>query len=163
DVETGQRGFVITGDEAFLTPYTDAISEIGALRNDFAQVIEEDTPPPRRDILINDLITRRLKISAQVIALVRAGKQSEASEIVKDGAGKAAMDSIRAMVHEAGIERAKRLALQQKRQDVISTAARITEIVGIIVLALAAANVIRQSRLAIAAQRKADESQAAAV
>ena len=52
DVETGQRGFLITGQQAFLRPYEEAVGELGEVRRSVHQRI------PRRSA--NRLMLTRL-------------------------------------------------------------------------------------------------------
>src|SRR4029077_9851857 len=39
DAETGQRGFLLTGDERYLAPYTEALARIAAQRDQLAWLV----------------------------------------------------------------------------------------------------------------------------
>src|SRR5690242_2003628 len=42
DAETGQRGYLITGDKSYLAPYNSAVSEIGATLKDLRDLVGQD-------------------------------------------------------------------------------------------------------------------------
>lgn len=96
DAETGERGYVITGNEVFLAPYHNAVRSL-------------ETNLPRLQELITDEEGRRLLASvidasqaqrafiAQVLEARRASEQ-EAQALVSEQTGKRHMDRIRAGV-----------------------------------------------------------------
>ena len=93
DVESGQRGFAITGNPVFLEPYSRARSQIGpafaALRAD----------PGTLDVHALEVLSApKIKISAAVIATRWASGQNAAMAIISSGRGKIAMDIFRAQV-----------------------------------------------------------------
>ncbi|MBL8049682.1 MAG: CHASE3 domain-containing protein [Anaerolineales bacterium] len=98
DAETSQRGYVITGDEAYLEPYYNAInSETGVRRNlEELQSLTANKPQQqtRLEYLI-PLIDERLKVIAQVIHQREEAGFESAQAIVLNGGGKEMMDSIR--------------------------------------------------------------------
>lgn len=98
DAETGQRGYLLTGDEAFLAPYIaerhNAAGQLEALRQ--RTKIDE-----ARDHLnaVTPLLEARLTLLSQTIALYRAHQAADAMEVVRAGQGKRLMDSIRFEMH----------------------------------------------------------------
>ncbi len=93
DAETGQRGFLLTGDEAYLDPYRAALAgldpEIAALR---------DLLGPGADRMI-DLAKTRLDSAGKGIDLFRqAGRDAVISSIIRSGRGRVLMDDLRAEV-----------------------------------------------------------------
>jgi PAS domain S-box-containing protein len=95
DAETGQRGYLLTGDEEYLAPYTDALSampsRISALRKTAAKglVSTEDVDK------IDQLSSAKLSELAQTINLKRQHRDQEAVAVVRNGQGKQLMDEIR--------------------------------------------------------------------
>jgi signal transduction histidine kinase len=95
DAETGQRGYVVTGEERYLAPYTAAVP---VARQGLAALAKLYADEGRSEVRLNDL---RARIEAkfaeleQTIELVRSGKRDLAVTIVQTDRGKAAMDEIR--------------------------------------------------------------------
>ncbi|MFA5372238.1 MAG: CHASE3 domain-containing protein, partial [Sideroxydans sp.] len=95
DAETGQRGYLLTGDEAFLQPYL-------AVRNNISGKLEELrqlTLTPAADKHLNALgpmVDARLAHMSQAIELRRKHDETAAVAMVRSGQGKQLMDSIRA-------------------------------------------------------------------
>src|SRR5882724_9279184 len=48
DAETGQRGFVITGDESFLEPYNASIGEAGKVMKDLRELTADNPSQQKR-------------------------------------------------------------------------------------------------------------------
>jgi methyl-accepting chemotaxis protein len=98
DSETGQRGFVITGDDAYLEPYQNGISEVP---KDIALL---------KSLLISDqlsllnldraekLIDEKSKELASTIALRRTAGFDATAKVVATNAGKVLMDELRDII-----------------------------------------------------------------
>ena len=97
DAETGQRGFVITGDGRYLDPYESARSrlqgEIDRLRD-----LKNVTVPIRELDAIQALVQTKLDELGEVIALRRSGGFEAAAARLQQGAGKETMDELRKRV-----------------------------------------------------------------
>jgi len=95
DAETGQRGFVLTGDEAFLVPYGAAragipqrLAELGALTR---------TGAARAHLVaLKPLVEAKLAELSRVIELRRDHQTGAAVAVMAEGEGKRLMDAIRA-------------------------------------------------------------------
>jgi signal transduction histidine kinase len=96
DIETSQRGFIITQDPIYLQPYENALPKVdGGL----AALKEMLAPYPEADQSIAKLeedIAFKLREMAETIDLARAGRVDEAVEQIRTDRGKAAMDDARA-------------------------------------------------------------------
>ncbi|MDP1822687.1 MAG: PAS domain S-box protein [Archangium sp.] len=92
DAETSQRGFLLTGDEAFLGPYVKVREQIpGEL-----VALRELGGPGRQHLdRVAPLITAKLNFFGRNVELRRAGDLSAALENVRGAEGMALMDSIR--------------------------------------------------------------------
>ncbi len=83
DAETGQRGFLLTGDNNYLAPYNTAQITLGQNLQELSELIADD--PAQRDLArelplaIND----KLSELKQTIAVYRSAGQREAIAIVK--------------------------------------------------------------------------------
>ncbi|MEI4474211.1 sensor histidine kinase [Frigidibacter sp. MR17.24] len=95
DIETGQRGFIITGDPAFLQPYNSGLARMPALRERLGELVETNSPNPEQSELIDALITERLAVAGRALDLARAGDLPGARAQVAGGEGKEVMDELR--------------------------------------------------------------------
>lgn len=132
DAETGLRGYIITGDEAFLAPYlgtrTRAAENMAALR---ALTQDHLLQHQRLDRLV-PLLETRFDLIEEVIALrQRAGFEAARARIA-NGQGNALHDQIRAVLNEMRATQAQ-LALDQVNATRAST--RTSVAVGILSLA----------------------------
>ncbi|HUO02968.1 MAG TPA: CHASE3 domain-containing protein [Rhizomicrobium sp.] len=98
DAETGQRGYVITGDPSYLQPYNRARARAAT---DFDQLRQSERAnranQPRLDALgraAND----KLRELALTVSLMQAGKRDEAIAEIRTGRGKTYMDQARAQL-----------------------------------------------------------------
>jgi PAS domain S-box-containing protein len=95
DAETGQRGYLLTGDEKYLVPYTDALSamptRIAALRKAVAKSLVSAPDVDR----IDQLVSAKFSELAKTVDLKRQHRDQEALAIVSSGQGKQIMDEIR--------------------------------------------------------------------
>jgi PAS domain S-box-containing protein len=95
DAESGQRGYLLTGDSKYLTPYNRATEEIG-LRFDNLAALTADDPIQQKNLSdLRGLTRDKLNEMAQTIALYRAGNAAQARAVVESDAGLLAMDKIR--------------------------------------------------------------------
>lgn len=150
DAETGQRGFVITGDDAFLAPYragkADVLEQMARLRTTPASSGEQG-----RLERLDDLIALKFDEMERVIAIRRSEGLAPAARAVAEGEGKWLMDRIR---REAGAARAaeqrwltQTLARQNERT-------RATERIVWIVVAFTAAVFLALAMLFLRNQRE---------
>jgi PAS domain S-box-containing protein len=139
DVETGVRGFALTGVDQFLEPY-----ETGreALARDFEQLptLITDTPlQHRRLTTFKGEAENRLQTAASMIAERRAtGKAPGVAEFLN---GKLVMDAMRVTVREMDVEERRLLDEQsqrsQRRRHLTSTAIGFGSFLGVVFLTVA--------------------------
>jgi len=130
DAETGQRGFVITGDEAYLAPYDAAI---GMLANGVKalRTLTADNPRQQRRIdAAEPLIQARLAVLKRGIELRRQGGPEAAIKLIQSGEGKKTMDDLRVLAEQ--MEREEKVLLKQRADEVeaASTGARTAIVFG---------------------------------
>ncbi|MBI3400972.1 MAG: PAS domain S-box protein [Acidobacteria bacterium] len=98
DVETGERGFVVTGDPAFLEPFESAsVRAYGNFRSLCALASGDPHQPVNCDALA-PLIARRIARSQANVDLRRNVGFEAARQAMAGGEGKAIMDQIRAVI-----------------------------------------------------------------
>jgi PAS domain S-box-containing protein len=98
DAETGQRGFLYTGDPKYLTPYTDAINQVQTHIDSLARATADNPTERARIPQLRDLVQKKTGELAQTIALYKSGKFDQAKALVLSDAGLQYMDQIRLLV-----------------------------------------------------------------
>jgi CheY-like chemotaxis protein/signal transduction histidine kinase len=116
DAETGQRGFLLTGEESYLTPYTDAKDalpeEFRAVR---ALLVNRPEQAQRLEAL-ESLANLKMTELESTVAARRAGHPDAALAVVRTDRGKLYMDRIRDAVNDMeGIE--QRLIVQRGEES----------------------------------------------
>jgi signal transduction histidine kinase/CheY-like chemotaxis protein/CHASE3 domain sensor protein len=100
DAETGQRGFLLTGEESYLAPYTDAKDALpDEIRSMRALLGNRSEQLHRLDALESLANLKMAELESTVVAR-RAGKPDAALAVVRTDRGKIYMDRIRASVSE---------------------------------------------------------------
>jgi methyl-accepting chemotaxis protein len=100
DIETGQRGFLYTGKEDFLEPYTNSLRTIPETQKITLELVKNNPAQVQRLKVISDLTQQRLDGVAQTIVFQKSGKKKEARDYVLAEKGKKIMDSLRVQVDE---------------------------------------------------------------
>lgn len=112
DVESGQRGFMITGDESFLAPYKEARDQFGETYRQLSDVLESDERDTRYSHeQLDGLVNARIQHAAYLID----ERRLKGAAILQDPSlfveGKLVMDKIRA---EIGQLQADQLAFSDR-------------------------------------------------
>ena len=147
DAETGQRGFLLTNEDRYLEPYTEAQTQVeGELRDLTALTADNPDQRVRLDELAQ-LIKRKMDELAQTVALARVSESKRALELVRSDIGRDAMERIRVVVSQ--IEGAERQLLAM-RQDNWQRLTRVSNLImwggSILLLGLIGASAIMTSR-----------------
>jgi methyl-accepting chemotaxis protein len=121
DAETGQRGYVITGVEGYLAPYTDGIARAEANRKQLAQLVSDNPRQQARADSLAPLIADKLAELQQTIDVRKARDFAAAQSIVLSDRGKKAMDAIRNILAEMSSEED---SLLRKRAEAAQADAR---------------------------------------
>jgi PAS domain S-box-containing protein len=95
DAETGQRGYLLTGDEAFLEPYLAVRDGVSGHLEELRQLTLISAAHKHLDALV-PLMDAELAEMSRVIELRRNNDMTAALAAVGSGQGKRLMDSIRA-------------------------------------------------------------------
>ncbi len=130
DVETGQRGYIITGDEAFLEPYQTGTGNVHTVIKELRELTADNANQQSRIEKMEPLITAKLTELKQTIDLRRKGNVEEVAKIVRTGEGKKDMDDLRSILSQ--MEREERDLLKQRADEVeaASSGAKSTIIYG---------------------------------
>ncbi len=134
DAETGQRGYIITGQPQFRQPYERAVrmldSELPRLRAAYA----DDVQQAENVRVLEQLIDEKLAATARALEAYAVGGREAGLAMVATGEGKAAMDRIRGQIDRMTALDARQLA---ELTDHVERRSRFTEtVVSAVVLAL---------------------------
>jgi PAS domain S-box-containing protein len=98
DAETGQRGYLYTGDSKYLAPYTAAIGQVPDHVDALAKLITDNPNEQARMSALRDLVQKKADELAQTVSLYRQGKFDQAKDLVLSDAGLIYMDRIRLLL-----------------------------------------------------------------
>lgn len=99
DMETGQRGFLLTGDSAYLHPYLDANGRIGAdLAELRSKVANQGTQERSLQFQLESLTTSKQAEMERTIDLRQRGYRRRAFQLVNTNEGMEYMDSARKLL-----------------------------------------------------------------
>ncbi len=115
DAETGQRGYLLTGDPRYLQPYHEAAGRVLTGVDSVRRLAGAHAGQARRAGRLRALAGAKLAELGSTVDLRRAGRGAEAVGLVRTGRGKALMDSARAEV--AGMVRAEDEALSRREAE----------------------------------------------
>ncbi len=119
DAETSQRGFTITGDEAFLEPYRDAVARARPMLQELRQPLV-DAAQLRRFETLESLVLERLDVAGRIIGARRSLGYEAARDMTATGMGKQVHDRVRVVVSE--MRAAEEEVLRQRDQATRATA-----------------------------------------
>jgi methyl-accepting chemotaxis protein len=136
DAETGQRGYIITGDEAFLEPYQAGTTSVHTVVKELRELTADNPNQQKRIDEADPLIAGKLAELKQTIDLRRKGNLEDTTKIVRGGEGRKIMDNLRVIL--AQMEREERDLLKQRAGEVeaASSGAKSTIVFGTLVCLL---------------------------
>jgi CHASE3 domain sensor protein len=114
EAETGQRGYLLTGQAAFLAPYNAATSEVRTRLANLRRLVADNTAQLRRLLIIESLSRTKLAELDSTIRLERAGRRDQALSIVKTTQSDSLMTAIRSGLQYMTAEEATLLRGRQK-------------------------------------------------
>jgi PAS domain S-box-containing protein len=117
DAETGQRGYVLTGDVAYLEPYHAAIKNIDQPIGNLKKLTSDNPNQQKRIQILEPLVEKKLTELQRTIDLRKNEGLAAANRVVLEGAGKQAMDQIRAVVAEMTNEEEDLLKLRTQKAN----------------------------------------------
>jgi PAS domain S-box-containing protein len=98
DAETGQRGYLLTGDERYLEPYTKSRSVVATSIARLRSLLAKDSAQQKHLSAIAEAAAVKLAELDQTIRLRRERGLDAALAVVKTDRGKAAMDRVRSAI-----------------------------------------------------------------
>ena len=127
DAETGQRGYLLTGDTAYLEPYHRARHALATDTTRLRQLTRDNATQQRRLDLLGAVLAAKVAELDSTIAMATAGRDTEAVRHVRSGVGKQRMDSVR--FHLARLQAEEQRLLARRQDDEAAAVRRTTAIV----------------------------------
>ncbi len=154
DAETGQRGYLLTHKASFLAPYRDARRRIDADLSRFETLTRDNPEQQGRARRLHELIDGRLRILERGIAATAEPIPVSATLLALLEQGKAAMDTLRAVIAASLAEEQRlldeRIASRHAAEQAEIAAAILATLLALLVLLAAAAMLVRNNtRLAV--------------
>jgi len=115
DAETGQRGFLLTGEEPYLEPFANAKSQLPEGIRATHDLVVSDPVQAQRLENLDQAVKDKLAELDQTISLRRKGDTVGALSVVRSDHGKVLMDRIRSLV--TTMSAAERAALGERQDE----------------------------------------------
>lgn len=119
DMETGQRGYLLTEDALYLDIYLSGRARVAERLDAFEAALDAAELDPGKDRIahVRELVARRMAIMAGTVRLQQEGRNAGAVALVKGGSGKVVMDAIRADLDGVKAAQRDRLARADARTE----------------------------------------------
>ena len=137
DAETGQRGFLLTGDDSYLAPYEAALGRITFLSGELQRLTADNPQQQARLRVLSPLLQRKLEELAQTIQLRRIIGLDAALRIVRTDAGRGYMRDATRLLSEMSVEEQTLLSERLSEVDQRGRTVRLLTISGTLVAVLA--------------------------
>ena len=121
DAETGQRGYLYTGDPRYLEPYNNAVAQGYPHITRLAELTADNPRQQERVARLRTLKQQKLDELAQTLKAFDEGNKELARSIMLLGRGEATMDEIRALTAEM---RREESSLESARLAAVSSSTR---------------------------------------
>jgi signal transduction histidine kinase len=139
NLETGHRGFVITGQEAYLAPYHAAVGEVERRIASLDDLTRQSPIQQDRMQRVREAVQLTKQELARGIEVRRTQGFEAAAAIVETGVGRTRMEEIRELIEAMRFEETNLLAERQRRMvqnfkdtnTVVVTSAAVTLLAGV--------------------------------
>jgi CHASE3 domain sensor protein len=123
NAETGQRGYIITGEQRYLEPYNAAIQVLNQKVNELQRLTADNPNQQKRLDILQPLVTERMAVMKDVIDLRQSQGVEIAQKAVLTDQGKQLMDKIQNIIQAMKTEENK---LLEHRSTLAQAAAKKT-------------------------------------
>ncbi len=151
DAETGQRGFLLTGDERYLEPYNRAVSQIRSRMQLVESLIARSEAQHWRFDELHGYVSNRFQELELILGIIRREGQEAAIAGANLERGKAEMDAIRNVISDLRAEerelREQRVQAMHNAYTVAFITSALSGLLGIVLTIIIAA-LIRKATLA---------------
>jgi len=115
DAETGQRGYIIAGDESYLEPYRNAIDSLPTVLKELRELTADNPNQQKRMDDAEQVIAARLNVLKRVMEVRREAGLEIAAKDLRAGEGKKLMGELRQIL--AQMDREERDLLKQRADE----------------------------------------------
>jgi PAS domain S-box-containing protein len=148
DVETGQRGYLLTADTTFLEPYEQSVGNILPGLERIRSLTADNPSQQQRLVQLRAIVTSKLSSTEVSIAAMRAGERERALQVVLSGQGKATMDDARNVLSEMLADENRLLGSRLRNVDAARTRASATAALTTVLLLVLITTVYASARRA---------------
>lgn len=127
DAETGERGYLLTGDESYLAPYNGAASRVHENTKDLRELTSDNPVQQRALDRLEPLIESRVALLQHAIEIRKQGGLAAGADFVAEGSGKREMDEARTEI--AAMRQEESGLLEQRSLGVERTSRRTREVI----------------------------------
>src|SRR5579871_3297285 len=157
DAETGQRGYVLTGEERYLEPYKAAVPVARQGLAELAKLYLQEDRSLARLAELRAHVETKLSELAETIDLVKNGHSERARSVVLTDRGKATMDGIRrildALINEAENQVSERLLALNRASELLTWVTGVGAVLIVLFAGGAAWTVIQYTRQLVTARQ----------
>ncbi len=148
DAETGQRGFLYTGEPRYLEPYNNAVNQIDSHLSSLAELVADNPQQTAHIPELRSLTKQKLDELARTIQLYGENQKEEARTVVLSDTGRKLMVDIHALVaqmqrDESSLESARLRDVSRSARSLVRTI-YFTTILASVVLVLLAFYILRE-------------------
>ncbi|MBA4320475.1 MAG: hypothetical protein C0412_18915, partial [Flavobacterium sp.] len=137
NVETGARGYVITGSEKYFEPMRIALKEIPGQLIKLRKQIRKDSAQQKLLTVLEQLVKRKIVISEQLYSIRKTKGLKSAVALLGDGGGKMLSDSIRIITSDM-IDAEKQFTVKELLQNnALATKNKVTQTQTVILIGFA--------------------------
>ena len=104
DAETGQRGYILTGESRYLEPYQVASGQLEQKVRDVKQLTKDNSSQQRSLEALEPLVSNKLAELKETIDLRRTIGLEAALVVIRSDRGKQLMDEIRRMIGQMEVK-----------------------------------------------------------
>jgi methyl-accepting chemotaxis protein len=148
DAETGQRGFLLTGEERYLEPYNAGVEAVDGDIQDLRELTADNSSQQKLTARLRPVVASKLAELAETIAMRKQGNERAALEIVRSDRGKKAMEEARRIMAQMTADEDELVKQRDRAAKATAGFVRATMIFGallILVLVSTAGIVIQRS------------------
>lgn len=158
DAENGQRGYLITGNVAYLSVADTAMARLPGLMDE-ARALTSDNPSQQERLnALERNLEARFDLLRRTLDLYRAGRRDEAYALLQSGQGLALMTEARAEIRAMNREEGALLRARSARASASARSAAMANIIGgVLILATAIASIALFLRTLREVRRSRDE------
>lgn len=148
DAETGQRGYLYTGEQRYLEPYYTALTQLNRHIDKLAQLTADNPEQVKRIAALRAVGQQKIDELQKTLTLYQAGKPAEARAEVLTDRGRLIMSDFRALTdqmrrHESALE-ASRLEAVHSSTTALITTLYLTAALAVVGLVLLAFFILRE-------------------